>query len=397
MTTKHDKIILQKIYPLLENSLKTNSNKFKKVVQEFIQSRSKELYDIAPYDRIYFGLEDMDAFYKAINISPDVIKNYLKDTYYFNMANFNPAAAKDEFTIAMICIIRYYYLKKMKKELELACIYLSFSGKFYPSIHYGRFPVSTPREHEHVMTYVVNNELSNKYDLKREGSILGAIRSISLTWIDGYSDRFKSFDDEDVAYLIQQLHNRIKSFLTNIAEVYYKVYEDKDRYLTYDSDRTVDGDEGTMVSLADNDSLKADRAVEKTMVHINNFSVNTKLCKMASDSNVKTAEVYSIIESILADNENIKEVKEFVSLIIYDYMANSDTKDLRNIDFISYSISPKPNTKNPAILRQKEILEKWLDKNSPNYRRRKSRAATQSSYFKSVMTYFTLVINEANK
>ena len=36
----------------------------------------------------------------------------------------------------------------------------------------------------------------------------------------------------------------------------------------------------------------------------------------------------------------------------------------------------------------------WLDENSPNYRRRKSREATANSYIRSVTMYFTLVINK---
>lgn len=394
---KNDKIVLQNIYPKISTSMNSNSTKFKKCVSEYIQSRSKELYDICPCDRIYFGADDLANFYKATNLDPNVIKNELVKTYYFNMSNFNPAAAKDEFTIAVLCIIRYFHLKRMKKEAELASIYLAFSGKFYPSIHYGRFPTVAPSEHRHVMEYVINNELSNKFDIKKEGSLFGAIRSIVITWLNSYASRFKNFDDEDAAYLIQQLHNRIKSFLTNIAEVYYKVYDDKDYYLSYDSDRTLENDDGTMVILADNDSLKAERYIEKTMMYLNNNSVDMKLCKMSSDTNVKTTEVYSIIETILADNNNIKEVKEFISGIIYDYLANSKTKDIRNLDFISYSITPKPNSKNPIIIRRKELLEKWLDKNSPNYRKRKSREATRNSYHRAVISYFTLIVNAANK
>ena len=37
---------------------------------------------------------------------------------------------------------------------------------------------------------------------------------------------------------------------------------------------------------------------------------------------------------------------------IYTY---SNNKDIRGIDFISYSITPKPNSKNPIILKEKEI------------------------------------------
>jgi hypothetical protein len=46
---------------------------------------------------------------------------------------------------------------------------------------------------------------------------------------------------------------------------------------------------------------------------------------------------------------------------------------------------------------QKEIIEMWLDKNSPQYRKRKSREATKNSYYKSILTYYALVINKACK
>ena len=139
----------------------------------------------------------------------------------------------------------------MQKELELATIYLSFSGKFYPSIHYSSFPKVEPNQYRHIMEYVVNNKLTNKFDLKIHGSVLGAVKSIGLTWINSYEDLFKTSDDEDIVYLIQQLHNRIKSFMKNIATLYYETYDNKDSYLTYDSDNL---DEDSY-RLADNDSL----------------------------------------------------------------------------------------------------------------------------------------------
>ena len=52
-----------------------------------------------------------------------------------------------------------------EKELEQSCTYLAFSGKFYPSLHYGSFPLSCPSEHRPVMDYVINNRLSRKFDL----------------------------------------------------------------------------------------------------------------------------------------------------------------------------------------------------------------------------------------
>lgn len=390
---KNDKVIVTGIYPLVSAAISKYINQYKNCVGRFMSKRSKELYDIAPCDRIFFGQEDVDDFYKSINLPESKITEHLRNTYYYNIANFNPRAAKDEFAIANLMIVRYFFLKGMKKELELAMTYLAFSGKFYPSIHYGSFPKVQPSEYRHVMEYVVNEMLTQKFDLKVQGSVIGAVRSICNTWISTYEKKIRECDDEDVVYVIQQLHNRIKSFIINIATLYYQAYENKNQYMTYDNDNL---DENSY-HLADSDSLKAERVIEKSMQFINNTDIDYRLCKMASDSNVKTEEVKSIIQTILSDKKTLLEVKEFISISVYSYFQQSKTKDVRDIDFITFSIAPKPNTKDPHIIKQKELVEQWLNENSPAYRKRKSRTATKLSYHKSVFTYFTLVIHEANK
>lgn len=384
--------LVKELYPIVVTALGKNMNKYKSNIGKFVETRTKELYDIAPCDRIYFGTRDLEDFFSAIGIDEKQATSAINNTYYHKIAAFNPRAAKDEFTVTMMMVIRYFYLKKMDKELELASIYLAFSGKFYPSIHYMSFPKVQPSEYRHVMEYVVNTQLSEKYDLKSKGSVFGAVRSICNTWFDTYDKLFRSDDDEDIVYLIQQLHNRIKSFMKNIAELYYKAYADKE-YMTYDSDN-LDQDS---YRLADSDSLKAERFVEKSMSVINTTRVDYKLCKMASDQNVKVEEVKSIIESILLNTDNMDEVKELVRLMIITYSAQSKTKDVRDIEFLTFSITPKPNSKDPNILRQKEIVENWLDEKSPAYRKRKSRLATKNSYHRSVYTYFALVIHNSNK
>lgn len=192
-------------------------------MQEFIKDRSKDLYDIVPVRRIPFGSEDIDSFFKAMKIDKNEITQCLSETYYWNM-NFNPRAAKDEFTMTMMMVIRYFLLKNKQTDAEISTIYLAFSGKFYPSIHSQKFKIP-PEKYRHIMEYVLNNVLTQKYDLKREGSVFGAVRSICRTWLRTYTPKFKNPDDEDVADMIQQLHGRIKSFLGNIAAAYYDTYE----------------------------------------------------------------------------------------------------------------------------------------------------------------------------
>jgi len=392
---KDTESLVKQLYPKVSTSLSKNTNKYRQVIARFIEKRSKDLYDIAPCSRIYFGEDDITDFYSSMGLNINDATKALQGTYYYNIANFNPRAAKDEFTVTLMMVIRYFYIKNMSKELDMAMIHLAFSGKFYPSIHYRSFPVTQPSEYRYIMEYVVNNKLSNKYDIKREGSLFKAILSICKTWLSSYGSRIKNSDDEDIVYLIQQLHTRIGSFMKNIATIYYEVYNNKDAYFVYDTDNA--SEDGYKV--ADNDSLKIERIVEKTMENIQSHAIDYKICKMAADSNVKTDEVKSIIESILNDKDNIGIIKELLRNIVSEYFVNggTSTKDVRDIKFITFSLTPKPNTKNKNVIRQKEIIEQLLNENSTAYRRRRSREATKNSYHRSILAYFVILIHESNK
>lgn len=387
---KDTKSILDVAYPEVEKNIKQNLSKYKKYLSQFINYRADQLYSNSPCKQMYFSQNDVDEFFKFTNINPTVIKSAISNTYYADIANFNPRYAKDECTVALLCIIRYFKLKNMKKELELAMINLAFSGKYYPSIFYASFPVTAPQEQ--IMEYVVTHMCTNKFDIVREGNVIGAIKSICNTWVNSYNSRFKDFHDDDCVYLIQQLHNRIKSFMNNIAELYYQAYEDKD-YITYDSDDISEDN----YHLADSDTLKLQRIVEATMTRINTKGVDYRLCKMSSSDLVKTEELKSIIENLLSDPKNTPIIREFITLQIACYFQESKTKEVRDIAFVAYCIKPKSNTKNKYVLRQKELIEQILINNSEHFVRRKNRDATAQAYYRSINEYFAQTIQEAVK
>lgn len=391
---KQTDALLKHVYPLVANSIQKNEKQYKECITRFMSARNTSLFDTAPCDRIYFGQNDLDDFWISMKLSEKQIIEGLSQTYYWSIGAFNPRAAKDPFTVAVLMIIRYFFLKKDQKNLELSMIYLAFSGKFYPSIHYAMFKKVQPSQYRHVMDYVVNTELTKKYDLKSQGHVLGVIRSIAATWIDSYAQRMKSMEDEDAVYLIQQLHNRIKSFMKNIASLYYKAYENKD-YLTFDSEDH--SNISNSYRLVGSDSLKAQKFIDKSMQKILSSDVDYKLCKMASNSNVKTEEVKSIMQTVLSGENAIAEVKELISLMVYNYFEQSKTKDVADISFINYSIALKPNAKDENIIRQKEIIEKWLMEGSPAYHKRKSRIATKNDYYRALYIYIALLIHNSNK
>lgn len=386
---KDTKAVLDIAYKECESKISKNYNKYKQFVSRFNANRVKALYANAPTEMIYFTQTDADDFFKSTDIDKKIIKNAIEHTYYNEISNFNPRYAKDECTIAMMCLIRYFYFKKNPKDLDMALITMAFSGKFYPSIWYGSFPVAAPQEH--IMNYVVNNMCNNKFDIVREGNVIGAIRSVSNTWVNAYPQKLKEFHDDDVVYLIQQLHNRIRSFMNNIAELYYEAYENKDLYMTYDSDDISEEN----FHLADSDSMRMERVVSSTMNYINNHDVDYRALKLSSSTLIKMDELKSIIQNINGNTKNTLLIREYITLMVATYYQQSKTKEVRDLDFVTFSIKPKPNSKDKYVIRQKELLDLILINNSTHFQRRRNRDATEKAYYRSINSYFALVVQDA--
>ena len=388
---KDTSIIVEKIYPMVEKSLDKNSNALKKCIGNFISNRHSELYDNAPYHRIYFGKEELDDFYKAIKISEKDVLEHLQHAFFWGIA-YNPPQIKEPFVCLVLMCIRYYLKKSKNKDAEICTIYLAFSGKFYASVHGQIFPKFPPSEHREIMEYVVNNKLSERFDLRREGSVFGAIRVLCLSWLSAYEKVLKSkITDEECGTLIQQLRDRERSFMKNIAGPYYEAYENRE-YLNYETDNMEDGDGFRIV---DNDSSKADKYTEMALNYVTTNSVDFKICsKYCADQNVKAIEVKDIMEAVLYNKDNIDDIRIVLNIIITDFIKNNRGKEIYSMDFISYSIKTKPNTKDPDLLKMKSIILGWLDENSPAYRKRKNRPGTASSYYKAILQYFVLTINK---
>ena len=385
-----------KLYPMVADRFKTSSGKnaYKKCVSKFMATRQTALYDSLPCSRILFGEPDAQELFKAMEISKGEVTEIILQSYYGNEPNFSPKAAKDEFTILMLAIIRYFLENKMSKEAELAMLHLAFSGKFYPSLHYRSFPTVVPVRH--VMEYTVNNVLGVKYDIVSEGSVIGSVRKIGTTWLTTYKDRFKSFSDEDVVYIINQLYSRIGSFMKNIASAYYDAWEQRDDlYIAYASDSM----EEDNYHLADSDSLRVQKVTEKTVNYLTNNGVDFALCRACSDVNITTKEIRSIMESLLSDPETTVKIRELIMLMVVSYMSYSGTKDKDVVSpkFVTYAIAPKPNAKQQELIRIQELVTELLSENSPAYIRRRSRVATRNSFEKALKMYFALSVVNANK
>jgi hypothetical protein len=387
------KVIVEKIYPLIASCLDKNDSKFRANIGKFMTDRHDQLFDIAPYDRIYYNQTDIDSLFKSLGCTEKEVKELLIQTFYYNLP-INPQCAKEPYVIATFMAIRYYMKKNQQKNADLTCIYLAFSGKFYASLHALYYRTTPPSKYRAVMDYVVNNMLTDKYDLKREGTVFGAIKSICTTYDETYKKDIVSNDltDKKTYLLLQQLRGRENSFFKNIANLYYEAFKNRS-YLNYETDNLSEEN----FRLTSNDSATATRITESAMNYLTSNYVSIDICNKCKDQYVKATEIKDIMESILSDNNNLPSIRRVVNILICDFMINNPDKKIYSVEFISYSIKAKPNTKDKYLIELKNIILGWLDESSPNYRKRKSRKATAQSYYRSILMYFVLVISKVSK
>lgn len=385
-------IIYEKIYPIVENKLKSRTNQFKAMIADYINRNHKVIFDVAPYSMIYYRESDKKEFFKSLDLDEKEILNLLKETCFWPKP-FNPGCAKEPYVEVCMCAIKYFLKNKKQKEAELTTIYLCFSGKFYASLFTAHFPKAAPDKNKAVMDYVVNNMLSNKFDLKTTGSVFGAIQNMCITWLNTYNDDLISdLDDLEVANQISQIRTRENSFLYNISQKYYQAYESKS-YLNSEHEN-LDSEIGQF-NLTENDSNRAARLTQNSLMYMLNNSVSIGFCNSCKDSLISAMEIKDIMESILGNKDNIPDIQKVINIIICDFIKNNPKKRIGSADFFAYTRQAKPNSKDAYINELKKIIVSWLDENSANYRRRKSRLATANSYYNAIILYFTLAISTA--
>ena len=129
--------------------------------------------------------------------------------------------------------------------------------------------------------------------------------------------------------------------------------------------------------------------------YITTRSVDLEICQRCKDENITATELKSIMDSILGNKDNLDDIYRVINILIADFIRYYPDKEVGSVDFIAHSIKAKPNSKDKYILEMKDIITKWLMDNSVNYRRRRNRPATDASYRRAVLLYFTLTICKA--
>ena len=389
-------VINDELYKLVSDKLSTPAGhrKFMANIASFMNQKSRQLNDIAPYHNILFNATDVNKLFTSIDLKESDVKNILSKCFFWNQ-DYRPKCAKEPYVQVLACAFRYYIKNDDSKSAKLVAIYLCFSGKFYASIYsnYWRYPVK-----DTIMDYVINNMLSDKFDLRKEGTILKSIDKMCNTYLEKYrSDFKKELDDDDYSKkIIQQLRDRLKSFLKNIFVLYKQAAEEK-LYMNYETDSLNPED----FHITDSDSNKAARLTEAAVGVLTSQRINVEFCNQAQDTtnSVGADQIKNILQSIiLVDSGNIPKIKRVINILICSfYGAYPNNKDTNSAEFIQYAAKPKPNTKDPLLKEMKNTVIEWLSQDAAYRRSSVSRPATANAYYRGILLYFAFLVQSVTK
>ena len=350
-------------------------------ISKYVDRNVDKLSTTGPVKRTLFTDTEREQVFQLLNITKKEITAAVTKTSYIK----NGTVPADPFNIIMTLIIRFFKITKQTKEMNASILYLTLS--MYPSIHYKYFKFEP---NEQIMEYTVNN-MSNKYKLRKSGTVLAALTETTVNSDTHYSKELVRGNDKDIADYILSFKTRINGLMKNISDAFYKEHK-AGRYLNYE----VDNEEEGNYSVADNNSYLISRTADAVSMNLSVGGPNAKIIKLSAKiGNVSINDLRNTIYSICKHKETNHDVKEMVRAILYLYLFDgSNTKEeLNSNKFLLFclEIYKKANTTDDNIVKIKTILDKWLNMYSETYKKSNA-VATINGFRKALFVFFVFTI-----
>ncbi len=340
--------------------------------------------------QLLFGEEVKNKILDAIGIDQEEMMRVLKNDEYFKQ--FGEFKLRDQllFAIPMIMLSREFYLEDRIPESQF--FYMAAFYKPYATVvfkYFGKYEVN-----EDQMRYTVEN-LSERYDIKREGTLFAVLVKMAQSSYNNYiavPKSKKTFTDRELHVIFTSgIYSRLNNFMQAIYGEYDK---NKGKYLPFE-DPTFEGTDDSEGEVFDrdirSDSAVRDSAVKRAVSSIIKKPIDEQLVELSAKfgfvssgakfGSYKYSGMYTdVLRSTVLEvvERKFRELPELFENIIGSFLfeTNPETgkkftaEDIRTAVFVSHSqrnFSKSPNTKNQSNLRVREMIEEFLIDCSEKY------------------------------
>lgn len=336
--------------------------------------------------------EDADVLFRACGVSraevDPVVKEALK-VLQLDKTGEGQGDSKNITAFRVILIMAMSFFFKDKAKLRMLYLYYAYS--LYFTI-FTKFWIKSDRINNECMEFTINN-LSNKFGIKKEGSLEGMLAATLEVAVDTYSTLIVECADYDIVQVINAFKTRIDHSMRNIRNQYEINYRNGDRYFT-SIEKTADGD---IIMDRDNSiTMVTGLATTYTTQFFQN-PINLRLAKLTAKMHeVSESEIRTAL-SVLHDEGDPKEVQRFYECMFQLFFETYPTARERDVNSNKFlvaadAIYKKGNSNDRKIIAIKEYTHKWL-KTASNTYRSVTRAATINDYRKAIYIYFVLFVS----
>jgi hypothetical protein len=283
----------------------------------------------------------------------------------------------------MALIIRQLHLSKLKREEDLALMFLSF--KFFSNRQYRSFPYEPNKQ---IMDYTVNN-LSNKFKYKTLGNNFNVLKDTASISHTTYIKQLEDFKDYEVlSTWLTQLKDRIGKLINTIAEEFYKNLKNKN-YLNSSDLKDENGDTVERVNTISSDIQNDATNVAQNFI---SYKVNMGLATVSAQKNgISSSTLIQCINDIRfqEDYKVIRQIYIHIFNLIIDTKGTTAFSKACSKTFASdaLKIISISNSVNKDLAEIKRIFEELLTKHCSKFADT-NRVATKMAYRNSLFSYF---------
>jgi hypothetical protein len=406
------------LQPIIKSAVKRGSivfNPIKREIVKFADKNANVLQTNIIGKQLLFNKQTEEAVLEAIGVDSKEMIKLFKESEYFKQ--FGEVQLRDQllFAIPLILLAKEFYVADKLPESQF--FYMTAFYKAYATIifkYFGKYEVN-----EDQMRYTIEN-LSERYDIKKQGNLIGVMNKMAESSFNNYIEGMKSrqilTDRELHVIFTSGIYSRLNSFVQTITGEYHK---NKGKYLTFESP-TFDGTDESEGEVFDKD-VQSDAAIKSSMVKkavssVNKKPIDEKLLDMAAKygfvglgnkfgdynfSNSHTDRLKTILTNII--EKHFKELPLFFESLIGSFLFEISqatgkkygADDLKTAVFVNSSVktfSKSPNNKNENNLRVRSMIEDFLMDSSDEYVN--SAPTKRQQIKKAVHFYFVLVVQK---
>jgi predicted RNA-binding protein Jag len=381
-------ILRDAFYPTVEKHLKNTSqvNAFLRYVAEYRNKNIDILSSIYPTRFLIFERtgEDSNIVFRTCGVNRNDIMPKVKEARKAVLLDQIKSDENVELCTMLIMMMKYFY--NDKEKLRACYMYYAYSvWHLVYKKYYNKYAPSAD-----VVQYTID-ELNNKFDVKKLGSLDAAIEKFMSAFADWAEDKLERLSDKDIIDIMQSVRTRLNAMNKNIGNKIHANAKAGNR--TFVSTETND-DTGELI--ADRESNLGSASVLASQYTTKFFTAgaSAKLCHTAAGMcGVSESELRTAVSLIIAER-NVREVKTFYECLFYaffSYYPQSTVADVKTTKFIAAanSIYKKGNSLDKNINTIKDLSHVWLEKGSRTYKV-SNHAATKNSFRKAIYMYFVL-------